>query len=125
MACGRICISPIINVESVPDSYGDWTPLNGCAEWDGLVTVHATRNGFELKLNFSLHPPLFGELTLTDHNGNTHTSGLPTILQRPHPDEPDMVADYLLAGVYVLRCDFDTCDDVRLDLDILDWYSID
>ena len=87
--------------------------------------MHATRYGLNFKHSFSLYPPLFGELVLSDRKGVTQTSKMPTILRRPDPDDDDIVADCLIAGIYVLRCDFDGIVDLRLDLDICDWYSID
>ena len=125
MTSGRICITPIANAKSLPDPCGDWTPLRGCAEWDGVVTVNAKRQHQDLKLSFSLYPPLFGELVVSDRQGITRTSKLPVILQRPTPDDPDIIADCLIAGLYVLRCDFDGFDDLRLDLELSEWYAID
>jgi len=127
MSAGRLCLTPIVDVDALPDPGNDWVPLTGCAEWDGLVTLESVIAKRKLKLMFTVYPPQHGKFSIIDPDGSIVTSGTPSLIERPTSleEDGDVVDDGLRAGRYVLRCDCDTGENYRLDVEISDWYSID
>ena len=127
MSAGRLCLTPINDIDTLPEPTNEWLPVTGCAEWDGLVALESVIAKRKVKLMFTLYPPQYGEFTITEPDGSIFASGTPSVIERPTIPGTDCSVphDELRVGRYVLRCECDTGVNYRLDVEISDWHSID